>query len=140
MRFRLLLGDGDGAPPRRKEGPRSDPFASERWPRTPRVIRWAWAGTVTALVVSEVATGRTMDPELMIRVAHVVAELLDTRAAAPAPYGAPAPAPAAGRPRPIPAPIRPDAAGCGRMLQTRGGGAVPRAPPVARSETGPRYG
>ena len=66
-------------PPKQRASDRSDGFRSERWPRTPRVIRWAWAAGITALVVAQSATGHDPETQTLIRLVHDLAELLDTR-------------------------------------------------------------
>jgi hypothetical protein len=70
-------------PPRRKEPGerirRSDSFESERWPRTPRVLRWAWGGGITVLVALATVGGNDPESRVMIRLMHELIEALDER-------------------------------------------------------------
>ena len=52
-------------------------FESERWPRTPRVLRWAWGAGMTVLVVLGALGNRDPEARVMIRMMHELIEALD---------------------------------------------------------------
>ena len=68
-------GDGE----RRGGSRRSDTFGSERWPRTPRVLKWAWGAGMTVLVVVAAIGGQDPEARMMIRLMHDLIEALDER-------------------------------------------------------------
>lgn len=112
MRIRILRDD-DGKNPGDREGVRRPgSFESERWPRTPRVIRWAWAASVSALVVAQATTDRGVESQTLIRLIHDLSELMDSRTPAELmtpgdPAAAPPPAPEPTPDNPVPAPRQP---------------------------------
>jgi hypothetical protein len=91
MRFRVTRYEEPADPPDQRKRGSIDPFRSERWPRTPRVIRWAWASGMTVLVAVGALGGQDPEARLMIRLMHRLIEALDesepTPPAPPAPSG-----------------------------------------------------
>jgi len=77
MRWRTTRESDEPSPTDREGGGRPGRFESERWPRTPRVIRWAWAAGMTALVVVGAVGGHNPEARLMIRLMHQLIEALD---------------------------------------------------------------
>jgi hypothetical protein len=77
MRFPFLQNDSDPHDERQADSRPPGSFQSERWPRTPRVLRWAWGAGVTVMVVSQLAGGGGLSDRDLIRIIHTVSELLD---------------------------------------------------------------
>jgi len=61
---------------RRRDRQQAGRNSSERWPKTPRVIRWLWVGSVTALLASQTFSDQGMDTEDMLRLLIEVTEIM----------------------------------------------------------------
>jgi hypothetical protein len=76
--------DGKDAPPSSRRPGGSFQWGGERWPRTPRVLRWAWAASMTSVVVTGAIGGNDPEVRTMIRLLHRLIEAVEeTQSPAP---------------------------------------------------------
>jgi hypothetical protein len=82
MKMRDLFGLTNASETTRK-GPLGL-FQSERMPRSPRVVRWAWAGAVTTGIVMALSSGQAVSREEVLQLLKAVTALVEEERPTPA--------------------------------------------------------
>jgi hypothetical protein len=80
MRIGAILSAFVGKRRQRREvdgGVENPAWQSERMPRTPRVLRWAWASAVTAGILMALSSGQSVSREEVLQLLKAVTALVE---------------------------------------------------------------